>query len=129
MFDLTFKITKELINELLIGCRNAYPNEFFALLSSDSKNIIDSYVVVPILYQNSNSVSYRTDLLPLGFKVFGTIHSHPSGSNMPSYADLNSFGKQGSIHMIIKYPFRLEDVAYYDINGNSLNVELLETFK
>lgn len=115
------KIKKELINELLQGCKNVYPNEFFALLRSNN-NVIDEYVVVPIIYQNENSVSYRTDLLPLGFKISGSIHSHPSGSNMPSDVDLNSFIHLGNYHFIIKYPFRFEDIACYDYEGNKINI-------
>ncbi len=123
------KMTKELIDELLLGCKNAYPNEFFAMLSSDKNNLVDSYVVVPLFYQTENSVSYRTDLLPLGFKVLGTIHSHPSGSNVPSYADLNSFVKSGQVHFIVKYPYKLEDIACYNAEGKRVNFEILDTFK
>jgi len=121
----TVKIKKELLEELLLGCNKAYPNEFFALLASESKKIIDNYVVVPLFYQTENSVSYRTDLLPLGFKIAGTIHSHPSGSNLPSNADLNSFIKQGIIHFIVKYPYRKEDVACYDYQGKKIQLLLV----
>jgi len=121
----TVYITKELIDELLLGCRNAYPNEFFALLASDSKKAIDNYVVVPLFYQTENSVSYRTDLLPLGFSIAGSIHSHPSGSNRPSNADLHSFAKQGSCHFIVGSPFTLDYLACYDYQGNSLNIQII----
>lgn len=121
----TVFITKELIDELLIGCKNAYPNEFFALLASDSGKVIDNYVVVPLIYQTSNSVSYRTDLLPLGFKILGSIHSHPSGQNIPSMQDLHSFSKQGDCHFIVNAPFSLQNIACYDCQGNKLNIVYL----
>ncbi len=118
-------ITKELIQELLVGAHNAHPNEFFALLSSDSNKAIEGYVVVPLFYQTENSVSYRTDLLPLGFTISGSIHSHPNASNKPSNADLISFSKLGACHFIMGYPYFLENVACYDYNGNLLKIVII----
>jgi proteasome lid subunit RPN8/RPN11 len=121
----TVTITKELLDELLLGCNNAYPNEFFALLSCESKKAIDTYVVVPLFYQTENSVSYRTDLLPLGFRTAGSIHSHPNASNRASNADLQSFVKFGSIHLIVGYPYRYENIACYDTYGKRVNLALV----
>ncbi|PIU22536.1 MAG: hypothetical protein COT14_00655 [Candidatus Diapherotrites archaeon CG08_land_8_20_14_0_20_30_16] len=118
-------IKKELLDELLLGCNNAYPNEFFALLASDSKKAIDAYVVVPLFYQTENSVSYRTDLLPLGFSIAGSIHSHPGASNRPSNADLHSFSKQGSCHFIVGYPYKLENIACYDGYGKRVQISVV----
>jgi len=122
----TLKITKELLDELLLGCKNVYPSEFFALLTSEKGKAIDSYVIVPLFYQTENSVSYRTDLLPLGFKTLGSVHSHPSGYNVPSNADLHSFAKKGSYHLIIGYTFSYNSVACYNSKGQRIKLSLLE---
>jgi len=95
------------------------------LLASENGKAIDNYVVVPLFYQTENAVSYRTDLLPLGFKIAGSIHSHPSGSNRPSNADLHSFIKFGSIHLIVGYPFSKENIACYDAYGKRVNLNIL----
>ena len=57
---------------------------------------------------------------------YATIHSHTSGSNLPSFEDLHSFVKNGKVHFIVKYPYRLEDVACYDYNGNKYDIEIID---
>lgn len=121
----TLYIKKELVTELLRGCKNAYPKEFFAMLSSESRTAIDHYIVVPLFYQTENAISYRTDLLPMGYKISGTIHSHPSGINRPSNADLRSFINLGSFHIIVGYPFSLENIACYDYTGKPITLILI----
>ncbi len=123
--DKTVCLKKELLEELLEGCRNTHPNEFFAMLSSKSKTQIDEYVVVPLVYQTSNSVGYRTDLLPFDASVCGTFHSHPFGSSKPSNADKESFGKKGGVHLIASSPFTFETVCAYDKDGKLLEIKLV----
>ncbi len=122
--DKTVFIKKELLEELLEGCRNAHPHEFFAMLSSKSGTQIDEYVVVPLVYQTHNSVGYRTDLLPFDASVCGTFHSHPFGSAKPSNADKDSFSKKGQIHIIVSSPFSFENVCAYDKDGKPLLIKL-----
>lgn len=121
----TVTLTVNLLEELLEGCRNAQPQEFFAMLSSKSGIQIDEYVVVPLVYQTSNSVGYRTDLLPFDTSVCGTFHSHPFGSSKPSNADINSFSKKGQIHLIASSPFSFETVKAYNRDGKLMEIKLV----
>ena len=118
-------LKKELLEELLEGCRNTHPNEFFAMLSSKSGAAVDEYVVVPLVYQTSNSVGYRTDLLPFDKSVVGTFHSHPFGFAKPSNADRDSFSRKGQIHMIASSPFTFETTKAYDRDGKQMEIRLV----
>ena len=106
--------------ELLQAFRNNFPDEFFVLLSKDSKDVIDSYVVLPLFYQTPNAVSYRSDLMPLDSSIVGTMHSHPSGYAIPSDADLSTFHRFGNIHLIVGYPYSLENIRAYNKKGEPL---------
>ena len=119
------KIMKEVLIELLQAFRNNHPNEFFAYLGSDSGNVIDHYVVVPLFYQAPDSVSYRTDLLPMDFTIKGTIHSHPSLNPNPSHADLNSFINKGNTHIIVTYPYTIDTIHVYNKEGNPIKLEII----
>lgn len=118
------KISKILLLDLLEACRETDPNEFFAYLG-ETGDVIDHFVAVPLFYQNENSVSYWKHMNPVDFSIVGTVHSHPSGTPFPSKADLNSFFKEGQIHIIIAYPYTLESVAFYDNTGKQIFLELV----
>jgi len=120
------KVKKGLVLELLQACKNTYPNEFFAFLGKDKEGTVDHFVVVPIFYSARDSVSYRTDTLPLDSSIAGTIHSHPAYSARPSKADLHSFEKKGFVHMIIAYPYELNTIHIYDSKGNAVSCELID---
>ena len=112
--------------ELLQGCKNVSPKEFFAFLTKDSKGIVEGYLVVPLFYQAEDSVSYRTDTLPFDGSVVGTVHSHPSLHGSPSRADLNSFSKRGSVHLIIAYPYNFDSIYAYSSEGKPMDLELVD---
>ncbi len=118
------KISRNLLLDLLDGCKTIYPSEFFAYLGK-TKGVIDHFVVVPIMFQNENSVSYYRHNKPVDFSIVGTIHSHPSGHSIPSSADLNSFFGDGDVHIIAAYPFNLQTVSVYDSKGNKISLELV----
>ena len=121
---MAYKISRKLLLDLLDGCKETYPNEFFAYLS-ENKGFINSFIVVPIIYQSRDAVSYRTDLLPFDINRVGTIHSHPSGYNLPSKQDLNSFFKEGQIHLIVGYPYNLENIAFYNSKGEHIFIDII----
>lgn len=114
------------MEDLLLAARNTYPNEFFALLGGDKKgSVIDEFVVVPAVY-GKNFAMVHTNLVPFDMRVLGSVHSHPSRNWRPSGADLSSFGKFGGINLIIAYPFDINSVRAFDIEGRKLEIEVLE---
>ena len=46
------------------------------------------------------------------------VHSHPTGSEEPSLEDLNNFF--GLVSLIVKSPYKDEDIFAWDSNGNSI---------
>lgn len=122
----TVKIKKGLLLELLQACVNTHPNEFFAFLGKDKDNIVNHFVIVPIFYTSQDSVSYRTDTLPMDSSIAGTIHSHPGLNYKPSKADLHSFEKKGFIHLIITYPYNsFNSIHAFSKNGKEIGFEII----
>ncbi|MDD4983609.1 MAG: Mov34/MPN/PAD-1 family protein [Candidatus ainarchaeum sp.] len=118
------KMSRILLLDLLDGCKQTYPNEFFAYLGK-TKDVIDHFIAVPIFYQTEDSVAYYKHTKPVDFSIVGTIHSHPSGNSSPSSADKHSFFSEGNAHIIVSYPYTLDRVAVYDSAGKRIQLELV----
>lgn len=120
------KIKRNVIERIKEFSLNAYPNEFGAMLNCDDDNIIDDLVFYPLSNNDENSFSINEWMVPVGIGSCGSVHSHPSGSNSPSSADLNFFSRKGKVHIIICYPFEDENMIFYDRKGNILSFEIIE---
>ncbi len=120
------KIKRATLEAISKAAKNLYPNEFFALLGSTKKNsIIDEIVMIPSIYGKEHA-SFRLDLVPVDFSIKGSVHSHPSGSNFPSRADLRVFPKTGEIHLIISYPFTINNARLFDSKGRELEWQTID---
>ena len=118
-------IKRDVIETIIEAAKNTYPKEFFALLGSTKSSIVDELVVVPAIYGYGHTL-IRSGLIPIDFNIVGSVHSHPGSSNMPSKADLNSFANFGRIHLIIAWPFNMDTIEVYDINGEKLAWRVIE---
>ncbi len=118
------KVKKELIEGLIEIARESYPYEFFALLTG-KKNVIEEFVYIPF-EQGSNFAGFNTSLLPVGMRIYGTVHSHPSNSPYPSPQDLATFTSFGKVHIIIHYPYCKNCWNAFDSQGNRIDIELVE---
>jgi proteasome lid subunit RPN8/RPN11 len=116
------KIKRSLLKMILAAARDAYPHEFIAMLAG-KKDVIDELIFLPF---ESGEVSaiIHTNMLPLGMKIYGTVHSHPSTNLRPSAEDLRMFSK-GKVHIIVGYPFDEDSWECYDRNGNSISIEVM----
>ncbi len=119
------KIKKSVLESILMASRKVYPNEFISMLGKNEKEEVDELVVLPAVY-GKNFSSIRTDLIPFDSKIIGTIHSHPSPNNNPSSADLNVFSVLGKIHLIICWPFNLDNIKSFDETGKEITIEIIE---
>lgn len=123
MLDM-YVIKKGTLEAVLEAARNTYPHEFFAMLGGDKgRKIIDEFVVVPAVYGKSHAL-VKAYLIPFDSRILGSVHSHPSPACSPSDADIGSFAKMGEIHLIISYPFRLENARAFNSRGTEEKIRI-----
>ena len=120
------KIHPDVIANLLEYAKVKHPNESMILLGGSISK--DGIVVDHLIYQHVQSnrrsaISYIDTSALSG--VVGSCHSHPGRSNIPSIADKKFFSKYLGIHLIIKYPYGKEDVAFYDNYGEKIDQDLI----
>jgi len=120
------EIKKDTIEGLLEAAKNTYPKEFFALLGSTRKNnTIDEVIIVPAVYGTQHAL-VKGGHYPLDFNSVGSVHSHPGPSNKPSRADIHSFPSFGRVHLIISFPFNLENVKAFNVNGKEVELDVVQ---
>ncbi len=119
------RIKKETIVDIMNFARTSYPNEFIAFLTGSVKDkvlIIDGLIYQP--FSANRQSTYMRAVLPASSGAIGSVHSHPSPYSGPSSIDLQSFGKRGVIHLIINYPYNVENIRAYDSRANVLEFEI-----
>jgi proteasome lid subunit RPN8/RPN11 len=122
--ETIYKISRDAVDEIKIRAREAYPNEFGAML----RGIENITHIEPIMEGSANRSSFMFSM----FSRFtqrevpgeGVVHSHPSGSARPSRADVSLFGRFPGINIIIAYPFEDDSMAAYDRMGNRVKLEI-----
>ena len=117
------KIRRELLEALIEAAREMHPYEFFALLTG-KKGIIEEFIFIPFEF-GENFASFSLDLIPLGMKIYGTAHSHPSPNPYPSSEDLRTFF-HGNVHVIIHYPYCKDCWKAYDREGREIELEVVD---
>ncbi|MFH0906031.1 MAG: Mov34/MPN/PAD-1 family protein [archaeon] len=120
-----WKIKSSVINSIIELAKNAYPNEFSALLvcSKDNK-VIDDIYILPATQNFKDSSFLRTDLSPMSLSIIGSVHSHPNNSNLPSNADLKFFSSK-DINVIICNPFGISNIAFYNSKGAPVTLDFI----
>ena len=122
---MTVQIPRGVLELILHAARTAYPSEFGAMIRGEG-NRIKEVLLLPGTIQGKKFASFRMNMLPIDSKAIGVVHSHPSGSNRPSRADLRMFSRVGNVNLIMRYPYQgVEDVAAYDGVGKRQEIEIL----
>lgn len=119
------KIKKQVLDGIAEAAKNTYPKEFFALLGKDKNGVIEELIIVPSTYGKTH-VLVKSHLIPIDSKIAGSVHSHPINSSKPSKEDISSFPNFGEVHLIISWPFRIEDVKAYDVFGKEISWVIVE---
>jgi proteasome lid subunit RPN8/RPN11 len=124
----TVQLPREILEAIYAGAKQLYPRESFLLLRGKKRKDvigITDLVLAPFAVHGEGFAHFNPYMLPGDFSLLGTVHSHPSGSILPSHVDLNYFF--GRILMIVGYPFEGEAcIAAYDSNGDKLTLEITD---
>jgi proteasome lid subunit RPN8/RPN11 len=118
------KIKKELLEMLLAISKESHPMEMVALLAG-RRNVAEELIVLPFESGVASAIIH-TEMLPLGMRIIGTFHSHPSPHPVPSSADLELFSRFGRYHIIVAYPYTMDSWKCYDRHGNVVEAEIID---
>ncbi|WP_407411591.1 Mov34/MPN/PAD-1 family protein [Methanobrevibacter sp.] len=117
------RVDREVLESVIYYSKQAYPNEFLAFFDGkiiDKVLYITSLIFVPGETCETGAVVH-TEMIPMNTKYWGSVHSHPGPSAMPSGADLKTFSKNGYFHMIVCLPYSLETFKSYDRYGEHID--------
>ena len=112
-------VDREVLESVIYYAKKSYPNEFLAFFDGEIKDkilYITSLIFLPGETCETGAVIHN-ELIPMNTKYFGSVHSHPGPSAMPSDADLTTFSRHGYFHMIVCLPYSLETFRAYDRYG------------
>ena len=121
-------ITRQAADGIVTYSKTCHPNEGILILRGKSNKdeiFIDGLIVPPFSVHGPYYSSFPTYDLPFDLSYVGTAHSHPSGSNKPSLEDLNNY--YGSVSIIINYPYTYNTIAAFDIDGNNLELQIVNS--
>jgi proteasome lid subunit RPN8/RPN11 len=118
-------IRRQVLDTIIGAAREAMPHEFAATLRARD-GVIYELVLVPGTLSGETSALMSFWNLPPDPEIVGSVHSHPSGNYNPSSADLELFGKHGTTHIIIGFPFTPGTWRGYDAAGNRRKLEIVE---
>ncbi|MEK6834927.1 MAG: Mov34/MPN/PAD-1 family protein [Nanoarchaeota archaeon] len=120
VYDEIF-ISRSVIYRISEFAHSSYPKEFIAFLKGKISN--KRLIINDLVYQHFKSSFHSATVenrLPLTRETFGSVHSHPSYSNIPSTEDLMFFSKNGTLHLIVCKPFNFANVKAYNSLGREV---------
>jgi proteasome lid subunit RPN8/RPN11 len=122
-------IKKAMVEFIIEASKDSYPNEFYAKLLQKN-GVITEFSIIRTIQGRSHAIPFTYMEPPdIFLETAGTVHSHPSGSNRPSKADLQFFAKMGDTHIIIGYPYNVHTWQAYDRQGNEIELEVVRRVK
>ena len=124
-------IDRELFAELLECAKEMHPKEFIVALRGKKRKkgqikelIAEDYIMLPFSISGRTSAVFNLSMIAYEPRIIGIVHSHPTGSILPSRADLENF--LGEFVGIIAYPYEgPENFAVYDRNGQLVDVVIV----
>jgi proteasome lid subunit RPN8/RPN11 len=120
-----YLLERSAANEIIARAKEAYPNEFGAML----RGINRITHIEPVMESAEGKAAYMFSM----FNRFsqrmvegeGVVHSHPSGAAYPSGADIAMFHQFPGINIIIGYPYTDGSMAAYDRLGNRVTLRIV----
>jgi len=119
-------IPREILVMVHESARALHPKETIFLLrgraTGNSVNISE-LIIPPAATYGRGFSTFPLHMMPMDFSLVGTVHSHPSGSLLPSSEDLNR--SLGRVIIIVAFPYQGEkNVAAYNRDGKKLTLKL-----
>jgi proteasome lid subunit RPN8/RPN11 len=122
-------IKKAMIEFIIEASKDSYPNEFYAKLLQ-KKGVITEFSIIRTIQGRTHAIPFTFMEPPdIFLETAGTVHSHPSGNNHPSKADLEFFAKYGNTHIIIGYPYTESTWQAYNRSGERIELEVVRRVK
>ena len=122
-------IKKEMIQFIIEASKDSYPNEFYAKLMQ-KKGVISEFSIIRTIQGRTHAIPFVYMEPPdIFLETAGTVHSHPSGNNQPSGADLEFFSKMGNTHIIIGYPYTETTWQAYDRTGRPIELKVIRRIR
>jgi len=112
-------IDQEVIDSIIYYAKSSDPNEFIALFDAsinDKILHIDNLIFLPGETSGEGAIM-NTGMLPAMTNNWGSVHSHPGPTALPSGTDLATFAKMGLFHMIICQPYDENCILAYNRYG------------
>jgi len=124
LFQRPTAIRRKTLRMILGASKDAYPNEFGAILRAEG-GVITELLLIPGTIGGNRHAIFRLYNMPPDFSVVGTVHSHPSGAFHPSDEDLHMFSKFGGLHIITGSPYEETTWAAWDNTGKPVTLEVV----
>lgn len=124
-------IDSEVIDSIIWYARSSDPDEFMAIFDGEVKNEIlhiTGLVFLPTQTSGEGAI-VNTGMLPVMTTQWGSVHSHPGPSALPSDTDLFTFAKTGLFHMIICQPYNIDDILAYNRYGEFTDYKIIWKIK
>jgi len=119
-------IAKDTLEFILEVCKSNHPREFIGILSADGDLITDVFFL-PGTISSDESAIIRMDMMPMGLRSVGSVHSHPHpAATRPSEQDLLMFSKTGDYHIITLFPYTEHHWRCYNSKGEERKLEIVE---
>lgn len=117
-------IKKDTLKMALEVAKDNHPKEFAAMMRAVDGVIIE-LIFLPGTIGSDRSTLIPMFMKPVDFSIVGSIHSHPSPTLIPSHTDLALFSRTGDVHIIVAYPYTMNDWKAFDRMGNPVNLQLI----
>jgi proteasome lid subunit RPN8/RPN11 len=120
------KLQKNVLDSILSYCHMKHPHEGILILRGKSKKgniLIDGLVIPPFAFGGCSSSGFPHYMLPGDLSYVGTVHSHPSGSALPSIVDLNNFFEL--ISLIVRFPYGDNDIFAWNSKGDAVKLTII----
>jgi proteasome lid subunit RPN8/RPN11 len=120
-------VCNEVIDSIMEYAIESDPYEFMCLFEGKIKNKIlkiTGLIFLPSQTSEEGAV-IQTGMLPVIMDRWGSVHSHPGPSALPSGADFLTFTKMGLFHMIICRPYTVDNIMAYNRYGEVTTYKII----